>query len=905
MTNLRALGLVAGLALACNGGQNGTGPTDDDIDTGPTYEPGCISVSDDPFEYAHIDDALAAAPEGATITLCEDLVQTITIDKTITIDADGLLLKPPVNASAVVVVDGGNATIRNALVESTRSGFIVEQGGTLTLQDSELQVIPNYGVDVQRGATATVERVTMNRPQWGGVRVNGGVLTMRDSTIEEPGDYGVYAEFDGTVTLEGNVITEPRLRDQSQTNIFDIGGTGVWLETGASATLRNNQILGPDIVGVSADDSRLLSLDGDVIRGGFAGITVRNTEFVATDTTVELYGAYGVLCVTCADVELNSITIETSPEFSRASTPDLDGSMGFFGIETSVSITGTAEAPSRIAGNNYAGFYLTPRQGGSRAIAEISDTIIDNNGAFGVTIYQGEATLERVEVTNTRNDDLKCMTDTGRACNMAAAFWGANGTLIDSTVADSEDWGLTVVQGVVDVKGSLFARNAFVGAFAQSGTMIFEDTTFAEGRAFGTYFTSNATGIFDRVHFRDAEHQSVFEYTSGDDQMRQVNFYQALDIAVFGSEATITNSTFTNGQRGIQASGSGGTAEVTIVDSTWTDYLNGLVMSFSDSTINISRSTFENIGRYALQVSSGDLRAERITITNATAAPYRLEMYRNGELDWESVSTFAGEPIYGFNGSMRLTDVTVDGADSGGVNLQNVSLLANNLTLTNTARTRNAGGALRLHHTSPNAPSSELINVTVKGVSTGDAVRTSGWITGEGVATPGLISVTNLDIGGPEEADRIAGNGLDASNIGELEIDGLDVQNVGGDGLRFTRTSASVVGEFSRRTGTLTGVAGAGVRIDGSPGGVTPETVRLKDLTIASPGTEGLVALSGAHHLDGVTVTGAGTWGASCSGTGDFETCDATLEGERGEAEGCTCWDGGGDDGGGDDGGRR
>jgi len=882
----RTLSLLAGLALACTGNGN-VNPIDDD-DTGPTYEPGCIAVSGDTFTYAHIADALSEAAAGATITLCEDLVQAIVINKQVTIDADSFKLRPPVNTSAVTVVAGGDATVINAVVETTRSAFVVE-GGNLTVRDTELAAVPNYGVDVQTGASATLERVTMNSPQWGGARVSGGTLVLRDSVIVAPGDYGVYIERDGRATLENNRIEGPTLRDTSQNNLFDIGGTGVWLESGATANLKNNQIIGPEVIGISADDSRELTLDGDVILGGFAGVTVRNTVFSATDTRVESYFGYGVLCVTCRDVALKSVTVETDPDLSRVGAPGVDGSIGLFGIETNFIVTGTTEAPSRFAGNNYAGVLVSPRQGGSRADIDISDAQIDNNAAFGLAVYSGEANLERVAVTNTRNDDPTCNTSSGRACNMAVAYWSANGKIVDSTISDSADWGLTIVQGVVEVEGSTFARNEFVGAFAQQATLIVEDSDFVEGLAYGVYLTSGATGTFDRVRFRDSKYVSDFEYSGGEGiVIRQVNHYQALDMVVFGSDLTLTNSSFENGERGIQASGSGSAANVTVVDTTWKNYHYDLLYGFSGSVITATRVRFDEIGRYAVRCSSGDVRLERATFSEFTASPYRFEYYQNGVLQFDSVSTQPGEPLWSSGCSMRLDDVTIENSDSAAAYLNNSTLLANGLTVRNVARTRSSGGALQIQYSSPTTPSAFLNNVSVKGVAFGDGVRASGWIdSATSRPAEGTISFTNLAIGGPDEADRVAGDGLEAINVGDLAISGLDVDRAGDQGLRLTRTTAEIAGVTSRRTGTIRNVTGAGVRIDGTG---TPESVSLSQLTIVAPGQEGVWTNFGSHELRGVTVSGAGTFGATCVPAGDLAVCeDSVFDGASGSLSGCTC----------------
>lgn len=895
MTTPRISVLIALLATGCPGGEpNGNG---ENGNGGPSYEAGCIEVSDDSFSYAHVDDALAAAPEGATITLCEDLAQSLVISREIVIDASGFALVPPVNTAAVVIQNGGDATISNAMVETTRSAFVVEDGGSLTVRDSELLAVPNYGVEVQQGGSAIIENVTMNNPEWGGVRVSGGTLELRDSVIDNPGAFGVFLEREATAILEGNTINAPSIRDSTINNLFEIEGVGVWLQTGSSASLSNNEIVGPEAVGISADDSRELSLDGDVVLGGFAGLTVRNTDLSVANSRIESYFGYGVLCIQCIDATLHSTTVATDPETSRisdASDPDnrLDGSMGLFGIESSVVVTGTAEAPSRFEGNNFAGAYMVPSNGGSRATLDLSDTVVDNNAGFGIAVYSGEANLERVEVTNTRNDDAYCATSEGRVCNMAIGYWNSSGAIVDSLIADSQDWGLTGLGGAIDITGTTFARNEFVGAFLQSASVIIDNSEFIEGKNFGLYLTQNATGVLDNSTFRDAEYVSVFEYTSGGEPARQESHYQALDMGVFGSNLTVSNTTFSGGERGIQASGSGGTAEVTITDSTWSDYNADIFYSLSDSIIDATRVNIDSVGRYAVRCSSGDVRLERATLSEFTAAAYRTVGYVNDEVTFDSEGTFSGEPIWTSRCSLRMTDVTVEESDSGAMSLSNSAILVDGLTLTNTARTRNTGGSINVTYSrsseSTSQPNAYFNSVGITGVAVGDGVRVNGWVTEEGDLAEGTVSFTDLAIGGPEVEDAIFGDALESNTIGDLAITGLDIEQAGDQGLRLTRTNAEVTGESSRRTGTIQDTTGDGVRVSAT-GGDEPTRVSLTSLSILNPGGDGIWVQGGLHDLTDVSVTGATGYGATCDDA-DFETCDATLDGVEGASMGCACF---------------
>lgn len=886
MPSIRSLFLpaLAGLALstACNGGSGGT-----DTETGTesqTYEPGCIEVSDQDFAYAHFNDALLNANEGDTITLCDDLSQELIITSTVTIDAAGFTLRPPVNTSALTVGDGGDVTLINVAVESTRSAFVVEEGGSLIVRDAALLEVPNYGVDVQSGATAVLERVEMSSPLWGGARVNGGTLTMRDSTIDRPGAYGVYVERDGTATVENTEIIGVTRRETEPANLFDIDGVGVWLESGSSATLVGNRIVDPEIVGVNADDSASITLDGNEIRGGFAGITIRNTTLNVTDSEILDYFAYGLLCLNCRDAELHSTKIETSPETSRVTSVNsagdqIDGSIGVFGLESSIKLTGTEESPSTMVGNNYAGALMSPTGGGTRADLEVQDTIIDNNAAFGIGVFSGELTMERSQVLRTRSDDDTCVTSTGNACNMAIALFGSNATLIDSTVAESADWGLTVVNGVVDVRGSTFAANNFVSVFAQQSSFIAEDSLWTGNTNYGVYLVSNATGVLDRATFEEQRYGFPIERGEDSFDIYRFNGYSTL---VSGSELTITNSTFDGGDYGPYATN----GSITVRDTTFNNFNENVLRALNSGSIDAENITMTNIGRHALScATNAEIRVDNGTFSGFTHAAYQVDTFVGGELTDTFSFDQIGPAVLANNCNLRLDDVTISDTTNSAIDTLNSQVLFGNISLSNVSQDRNTttgGGALQLRYTS-SEPTAVLNSTSISGVGVGSALFATSTL-----SLGGEITVNHLNIGGEGDEDGIAGHGVDARNVADLRISGLDIQHVGARGLSLTSTRADVTGVSLRRSGTIQNTGGEGVYATAISD--DPEAgVSLAELTILNTGADGIVVSGGRHNMTEVSVSDALGFGAVCEAGADFDVCDAALDGSDGPSMGCVC----------------
>jgi hypothetical protein len=888
------------LALACNG--DGGDDTGEDSDSAITYEPGCILVNGGDG-YANLVDALAVAPAGATVTLCEVVDEEVVISKAVTIEGNGVTLRPPVNTNAITVAEGGDLTISDIVVETTRSAFLVQTGGKLALSDAELTVVPNYGIEIQTGGEAAVDGVTMMAPAWGGAKVDGGSLTLTNSVIEGAGSYGVFAENDAEIVLEGNQILGATLT-LNDANLFDIDGVGVWLETGTNATLRNNQVVGADIAGLSGDDIGNLSLDGDVFLGGFAGLTIRNAKLSASNVDVTSYFRYGLVCLLCTDAVLNSVVIETDPESSAIKTLDADGSIGLFGIESSMTVTGTVENPSRFAGNNEAGVLMSPRDGGRLATLDISNAVVENNAAFGIAIYQDELTMADVDVVGTRNNDEACITETGYACNMAVALWGASGTMTGGSVVDSQDWGVTLVNGVLDVTGGLFARNQRYGLFAQSGSVAIDGTTFAEGKEYQVALFQSSSAVIQNATFRDGKHISEFEYDAGDGTLiRQVNHYQARDVYQDGGELIIQKSTFQNGEFGISSNGFSAPATVQITDSTFKGYNQNLFNASQNSSWDVSRVEVQDIGNYPINCYQSDMSFDKVKVNNVTKYKYRFEYYQDGELLFDSNFESTGRGAYSYQCDLSFEDTTFEGSDGQMIYAFNTTLETDGLSVRNAMREPGSSAAVDLQwtqvteggSTNPRSyPSGILQGLTIEGVGGGaDALRIASWVEPSTSSTPGAlaagtVTLSQVKIGGTGE-DGIAGDGVDASNLADLVIEGIDITNTGAAGLRLSQSNATITGAVGSSTGVIDSSGDDGIVFDADRRDQGTTKLTLADVTVRNPKGDGLTLTKGSHDIAGLTVTGAGSYGAVCV-EATFDVCDATLDGVSGQQNGCgTC----------------
>ena len=490
--------LTLGTAGCDNGGETDTSnPTDD---TDPSYAEGCISVSSASQGFANLDDALRVATDGATIELCEDANVAIVVDKTLTIEGNGVVLTPPVNDMAVTVTADGALTIQNVEIQTTRSGIVVEAGGSLIADNIDIVEVANYGFDIL--GTATISNSTVVQPDWGAFRVDGGTATITGAEVTNAGAFGVLADNGADVTVQDCNFGGIRHVDAS-TQLWDIDGVGVWIEGGSSATLSGNTIVGAEITGVSVDGSSSLTMEGDRIIGAgatFAGITARTSSFEATGIEISDYRGYGILTLgLTAPANLASITVTTGHDTSNPNDAINDrlGSAGVYALETELVISGTEELPSLISGNNGAGVLVSPQTGGDTSQLTMSYTTVTDNVAQGIAVYSGDAELDHVTISETLNDDEYCITDTGYRCNMALSLWSSSATLTESSVTDSYDWGVTVVNGVFSATGGTFARNESNSIFGQGGSITANGVTFAEGRQNQITMQSNGSVLID------------------------------------------------------------------------------------------------------------------------------------------------------------------------------------------------------------------------------------------------------------------------------------------------------------------------------------------------------------------------------------------------------------------------
>ncbi|MFT7519346.1 MAG: hypothetical protein ACI9MC_001486, partial [Kiritimatiellia bacterium] len=630
------------------------------------------------------------------------------------------------------------------------------------------------------------------------------------------------------------------------------------------------------------------------------GVSIRSSKADLTGVTNDIFGVYGFLAVNSDEVTLDSVSFITDPEVARPPTADDTGSVALYGIESSIIVTGTADNPSRFEGANGGGVIMSPSGGGGvLAHLEMSDSIIANNGANGMAIYQDEAILNNVEILDTRNFDEVCAGDDGQRCNMALALWSANATITGGAVRGNDGWGITVVSGSVDLIDTVIADNEQYAVFAQTGSITATGTLFEDGRAYQIYAHTDSTVVLDNVTFKNGDYTSEFD--NGD--TRNITYYAARDIYVSDADLIIKDSTFENGQYGVNVSGYTGGAEVEITNTTFTGYNQQAMSIGTGSKWKVRNVVIEDIGNYGVYCYSGTARLDNVIIKNVNEYKYKWEYYSDGELLYDSEYDSIGRGMYFSNCNVELEDVSVDTSKGQAFYAYNSSLEFDGFEVKN-AMTEMPGSqpavdviwARRVDGDGVVDPASYPLayvnKLAISGINGASAMRMQGWQDPDTkTVAAGTVSLRDVQLGTVEEGGGIGGHGLEVNDVGDLQILGLDIAGVTQSGLNLNRTDAVITGADGSRTGVIDSPGMTGIAVDAIRKEADPASVTLNKLTVTAPGLSGVTLDGGNHTVSEVNVSKATNYGMVCAVDTTFATCDATLDGAMGKHDGCDACD--------------
>ncbi|MEN9786065.1 MAG: hypothetical protein RLZZ299_1329 [Pseudomonadota bacterium] len=840
----QSLPLAVFLLVAC-GAREDHKDTGDDTPT-PDYDVGCILV-DGGGGYAHLRDAVAAAPEGAEIEVCAGTYEeedSVVIDKGIHLrGTQGVVLVGAPNRIPLVVT-GAGARISGFRLESTRTGLKIDGAVGVLVENVEIGAAASWGVSVVNGADVALEQVTMLAPEGGGLEVRDSTAAVTRMVLDAPGGFGVKVRDSevtlSDVTINGVVMDSDDLSDGRGIDvnggsvtlssvIVDMpGGVGLWAEDGA-VTGRDVIVAGPGYMGAFGfgttwDFERLEVVDAP-LQGVYAeGASAR---FVDTRVRIAPDDACGLLYLEwgengnawCGGMLVASDTIE------------LQG----------LDVGGY---------NNYA--LLAQPSVAASATLTLSDSVLSDTGRWGAYFYEVEGTVTNVAVQGLREPELE------RPCfdpevgswmvDRSAAFlvYGGRVSFTGGALQDNDGWGISNIQGIVRVDGTDVSGNTCSGVMNYMGALTVTGATFTGSAPTGTIWDVSGASVIEDSAFQDGHAVSRVTWTDGSDgsAWAQETSAAGADVRATNSASVVVrNNTFVRGDAGVEFNT---VADGEVTDNSWFDYVRGVFTVYyasADNPATFSRNTVDAVGGPVVSVLYGEVEVEDVQVGALRPYSYTYTTYHDGTS--QGASTITGtSPALSVNGGSSLARLSASDVDFGA--------LAAGLAYV-------YEGALEL----------DSVTVASAGGTTSSPLFQGTW----GAFTPDL-DVEDLTVGALTGA--VANLSSSASGEGRVSFVGVDVASSAGDALVVGN-----VGALSLEDVVLGPVAnGAALRTTASGTG----TVRthLLDVRLGALGTDGIVAIGGTLDVEGLHIVASGGRCLSATGASSVMLADVACD----EAEG-------------------
>ena len=336
-------------------------------------------------EYATFAEAFAAAEDGATVKLLNDvtLVEKLTVKKAVTLDLNGCTLSETVTDSygAIYIGTAGNLTI----TDSATGGKIATDGGI---------VIGNYGTVTVAGGTieagavaeedASVYNFYYNGSTYGKLTVNGGKVGRIWNCGNANITAGEVVDIDNSgamtiaeaVTVSGSVV----IKDGS--DAADVPGAGT-LTAPESLTVQ-----------VGTEGAEAFYVDGKWLAQVVVA-TIGEAKFASLDAAIAAAGAADTI-ILVKDIELTSFI-----SIAKSLTLDLNGKSINRADGTALYVNGDATVTIQGEGS----------VSGAQAVYVGAGTVVIKGGNFhgyngGHAVYvQGTGNVEILDGTFSIDED--------------------------------------------------------------------------------------------------------------------------------------------------------------------------------------------------------------------------------------------------------------------------------------------------------------------------------------------------------------------------------------------------------------------------------------------------------------------------------------------------------------------
>jgi hypothetical protein len=902
------------LALGCPEGEKdsedtgpGGGGTDTaDIDLGP---PGCINLNGEEGDFLTITDALKYAGDGDTVQVCAgEYSEKVTLVKAVAVVGEGsgvTAIDAPVNEPAFDIAANG-ASVSGFTITSTRSGVTVDSSADVSLSDLVLDAPANYGIEAAESTNLSISGCTFSLPAYGGVFLSGGSAVVDSSNFDHPVSYGIWSADGNVLSATNNVFT-------GVTATADDGSDGhAIFADGSTVSTMQNQVVADDLFGFWVQDGTL-AMDGDVITDTPYAVLAFDSVFTAANTSIygaQVQGIYASSKSTAVSISNTSVELNGGATTGLTScSVDYTSFAGWCG-GILVSAPEFALSGVSIADYENYGLYTVPYKSNGEQILSITDTSLDNNGRWSLFASNVTATIDGLSVTGHREPD----TANTQPCygyvdqGTSAVFEISDVTMTNSTILESEGWGLSVVRGTLDLSASNIGAVACSGIIGYESSLLVSDNTFGYGTYYGALFNYTGALLLDGNRFVDTDttDESIYEDASNPGAYYRYEYpHSGRDVtSTYATACAITNNTFTGGAQSLDIEVSG----CTISGNSWSDYNGALVQVYqgspSDPVVVVDNSA-DDFGGPAVYSLYGYAEVEDFRVGNTRAYEYGYAAWyvaadgtetlqysytgSYGNPVFESYGYYYGSwsdtdgdgvadtfTEYGYPSGLTLSNVTVGSAYSSLVEGSEAELELTDVTA------ESVGGYGIYAYWNHYAPQVEVDGVSI-GSTTYAGVQLSANTADAGYA---LLSDISIDVAG--------GTGLYLTGFAEWSVSDVTLLDVGGYGLYANgsysyydyATSTSVSGTYSP-VGSVEDFLVSSASDVGLA--LTDGSVLIEGTSVSGGNASGVTLSSlSAWVEDNAFINNAG-FGMSCSNV-TFEFCGSTdLSGNTsGEHNGCS-----------------
>lgn len=865
------------LLAACTDGDGGKDDSgsgaDDSGDTGgtDTYEPGCILV-DGAGGYARLQDAITVAEPGATITLCAGTyAESVIVDKTVTIQGEsreGVIVSGQ-GTNPALEITGDLVKVENLTVTATYSGVVVDDADGVVLSALTFDQPAYWGLQLKDALNAEVRDSAFLQPGGGGIEVNGGTATISGVSLDNPSSYGISVVGGAAVTLTGSTITGTIMTSDDVSDGFGLNVVD------SSLVTDGNVIQGVDGIGIWADTSALTLRNDTIASTVYVGLFGFDAAFDVEGLTISDSYLQGVYLVgpTVRWVD-NVVTAQPDQTCSLSYDEWGDDGQPWCGGVLLGGDSVTAEG-GEIGGYNNYGLYIGGYSAGGMP-ATVSNVAIRDVGRWGLYLSDMETTVTGVSVTGVFEPEMPrpCQDDTYIYLDRSVSLlvWGGSATISSSTFTDNDAWGISNVQGRIDVNGNTFTGQACSSLLNYQGAATVAGSTFSGGQQNGQVWDYEGATIVDGNTFTDNHFDYSYEYESGGTLYGYT--YSGYSIDVYGyssSELQVTNNTFVDGDQGVVTYFA--SAEVT--GNTWDDYGGSggaLLYAYQPSSSApplFADNTIGTFGGYMVLAYYGDIEVEDVTVENHTSVTVN---YVDGVESSSGSYTSSANLIYAYGSSSYPSTVSVDGLHVGSAGQGLLSSYDATVDLKD-VEVESVGGIYAYAAVSSNWSSSVAPNFNLEGLTIGSATG-AGVTLSSSYSGASYVTMSGLDF------ESVTGTAVQLSSIDGWTLSDSAFSEVGSYGV-YSSAPVTATGTAVLDGVAVNGATGCGIYLVRGGAQVTGTT--------STGSSSGLCLYSLTADVTLNSFTGNSNYGMECSsvtlnscasndltgnGTGEHSGCD-------------------------------